>query len=249
MGNWEYYLHDFESMGLSELDAQNFSDRKDTKSIFSSAMVPHFIERLTALYKILEVSGTRIFHYESLYLDTPDLKFYNDHQRNKARRHKIRFRRYVDQGSSFFEIKTKNGKGRSSKTRIPTNGDYSVLSAALKEAVRVRAETDPDSLSPSLQVAVHRITLLHKDGSEKVTLDFNVQFSSDGRVKELNDLVIAEVKQIKFNPNSDFFKIQKQLGIYPLSISKYCVGVASLNDHVKTNRFKASLMKIQKITN
>ncbi len=247
MSNWEFYLHDFESMGLHELDAQNFSDRKDTKSIFPSAIVPQLVERLTDLYKILEVNGTRIFHYESLYLDTPDLKFYNDHQRNKARRHKIRFRRYVDQGSSFFEIKTKNGKGRSSKTRIPTNGDYSVLSAALKEAVRARAETDPDSLSPSLQVAVHRITLLHKDGSEKVTLDFNVQFSSDGRKKELNDLVIAEVKQIKYNSNSDFFKIQKHLGIYPLSISKYCVGVASLNDHVKTNRFKASLMKIHKI--
>ena len=107
MSDWEKYLHDFESMGLQELDALNFSDRKDTKSIFPSDIFPQLIERLKSLYKILEVDRTRIFHYESLYLDTPDLKFYNDHQRNKARRHKIRFRRYMDQGSSFFEIKTK----------------------------------------------------------------------------------------------------------------------------------------------
>lgn len=249
MANWESYLNDFECMGLQDLDAQNFSDRRDTKSIFSSAIVPKLIHNLTALYKILEVDGIRIFHYESLYLDTPDLKFYNDHQRNRAKRHKIRFRRYVNQGSHYFEIKTKNGKGRSSKMRIPTNSDFNLLTSALKDIVRVHAGTDPDSLSPSLQVAVNRITLLHKDGSEKVTLDFNVQFSSGDKIKKLNDLVIAEVKQIKFNSNSDFFKIQKQLGIYPLSISKYCVGVASLNNTVKTNRFKSSLIKIQKITN
>src|SRR6185436_8175047 len=140
------------------------------------------------------------------------------HHRNKAKRHKIRFRRYVDNGSSFFEIKTKNGKGRSSKTRIPTNGDFSVLSEALKEVIRAHAETDPESLAPSLRVTVNRITLMHKDGSEKVTLDFNVAFSLDGKRKELTDLVIAEVKQIKYNPDSDFFKIQRQFGIYPISI-------------------------------
>jgi len=249
MTDWEKYLHDFERMGLADLDALNFSDRMDTKSIYPSGMIPQLIAHLIPLYKILEVNGSRIFHYESLYLDTPDFKFYNDHQRNKARRHKIRFRRYLDQGSSFFEIKTKNGKGRSSKTRIPTNGEYSVLSPSLKEAVRARAETDPDNLAPSLQVKVNRITLLNKDDSEKVTLDFNVQFSLDGRNKALNDLVIAEVKQIKFKSDSDFFKIQRQLGISPLSISKYCVGVASLNESVKRNRFKASLMKIDKLIN
>lgn len=249
MTDWKQYLDDFESMGLDELDSLNFSDRRDTKSIFPNTIIPQLIDKLTTLYKILEVNGTRIFHYESLYLDTPDLKFYNDHHRNKARRHKIRFRRYVDHGSSFFEIKTKNGKGRSSKTRIPTNGDFSVLSNTLKDVIRESAGTDPDILFPSLQVMVHRITLLHKDGSEKVTLDFNVQFSTDGRKRGLKDLVIAEVKQVKYNADSDFFKIQRQFGIYPISISKYCVGVASLNDSVKTNRFKASLMRINKIVN
>lgn len=249
MTNWNLHLDNFDSIGLAQLDAINFSDRKDTKSVFSGYMLPQLIERLTPLYNILEVEGSRIFQYESLYLDTPDLKFYYDHHRNKAKRHKIRFRRYLNQDSSFFEIKTKNGKGRSSKMRIPTNGNYSILSSALKEIVRAHAGTDPDSLSPSLQVAVNRITLLSKDGSEKVTLDFKVQFSRDSRIKELKDLVIAEVKQIRFKPDSDFFKIQRQFGIYPLSISKYCVGVATLNDDVKRNRFKASLMKIYKITN
>ncbi len=249
MTNWNYYLQDFKSISLSELDAINFSDRKDTKSVFQNELLPQLIEKLLPLYRILEINGTRNFQYESLYLDTPDLKFYNDHHRNKARRHKVRFRRYVDHGSSFFEIKTKNGKGRSSKMRIPTNGNYSVLSSSLKDIIRVYADIDPELLMPSLQVAVNRITLLHNDGSEKVTLDFNVKFCLNGKEKKLNDLVIAEVKQIRFNPDSDFFRIQRRLGIYPISISKYCIGVASLKEDVKTNRFKASLLRINKIIN
>lgn len=249
MKDWNNYLRDFESISLSQLDDINFSDRQDTKSIFPAEMLPRLIDMLKTRYHILEVNGTRIFNYESIYLDTPDFKFYNDHQRNKARRHKIRFRRYVDEGSSFFEIKTKNGKGRSSKKRIPTNGEYNRLTSPLKEVIRQHAQTDPEILLPSLQVTVNRITLLSNDRAEKITLDVNVQFSLHGKVKEMNDLVIAEVKQIRFNSGSDFFKIQRQFGIHPISISKYCVGVASLNEEVKTNRFRPSLRKIHQIIN
>ncbi len=242
-------LYSFDSIGLTELDEISFSDRMDTKSVFSVDLLPELIGSLVDSYRILELKGSRTFRYESVYLDTPDLKFYHDHQRNKARRHKIRFRKYLDNGSSFLEIKSKNGKGRSSKTRIPTVAINEGLSESVKSIITALAKTDPDLLAPTLQVSVTRVTLLKKDSSEKVTLDYNVTFSLDGKVRELNNLVIAEVKQLRYSADSDFFKAQRKLGIYPTSISKYCVGVASLADNVKTNRFKASLMRINKIIN
>lgn len=243
--NWELSLANFESISLSELDAINFLDRKDTKSVFESSLMPQLLERLVPFYCILEIKGERHFRYVSYYLDTPDLKFYNDHQRNKARHHKVRFRKYVD-GTSVFEIKTKYGRDRCRKKRIPANGNIE-MSSSLKDIVRLHAGTDPDMLKPSLEVAASRITLLHKNASEKVTLDFDVQFSLNGKVKRLENGIIAEVKQVSFRPGSDFFRIQRQLGIHPVSISKYCVGVATLYEQVKANRFKASLLRISRI--
>jgi len=247
MANLDTALNKFEGISLQELNEVNLSDRQDTKSIFKQMMLLEFLELLQPYYYVLDMNGMRQFQYESVYYDTPELKSYSDHQRGKARRHKFRFRRYVDCGDSFFEIKTRNGKGRNLKERIPANGNTYTLSAFIKEKLQERTGIDPNILVQSLRVTVSRITLLHKDGSEKVTFDSDIRFHLDGKTKHLDNLVIAEVKQMRHNPDSDFFRVQRKLGIYPVSFSKYCIGIASLNEKVKANNFKQSLLRINKI--
>ena len=239
-------LAKFEGISLSELDTVDLSDRMDYKSIFPERLLPLFLEDLSPFYRVLDMDGRRSFQYESVYFDTPDYKSYRDHQRKKLRRYKFRFRRYVACGDSFFEIKQRNGKGRNLKTRIPANDNFARLTPAIKDKIQEQNLADPDSLIQSLKVTVTRITLLNKQNTEKVTFDYNIQFKLNEQRKYLQNLVIAEAKQMRHDHNSDFFKIQRQLGIYPVSFSKYCTGIAML-ENVKKNNFKQSLMRIQKI--
>jgi hypothetical protein len=103
-------------------------------------------------------------------------------------------------------------------------------------------------LKPTLRVSVERITLLHHNRHEKLTLDLHTRFTLGIREKVLSNTVIAEVKQLHPSPASDILHALHKLKIYPLSFSKYCIGIATLNDAVKKNNFKESLRHIRKIT-
>ena len=174
---------------------------------------------------------------------------YTDHHRGRGHRQKIRYRRYADSDILFFEIKSKNNQGKHSKLRIPVDKVYSQLPKDLNETVRVHLAIDPEILQPSLSATLNRVTLIHRDNTEKLTFDLNIHFKFNGNEKYMDGLVIAEVKQKRFNPESDFLKVQHKLHIRPVSISKYCLGIASLNSNVKHNRFKAGMRKLEKIMN
>ena len=67
---------------------------------------------------ILQIDGKRKHDYKSLYFDTEDRKFYNDHHNQRVNRYKVRYREYVDSGLVFLEIKCKNNKGKTIKKRL-----------------------------------------------------------------------------------------------------------------------------------
>jgi len=237
----------FQPVSLTELERLNFSERLDSKSIFPARVLTQLFEQLPAHYHILELHGRRIFRYESLYFDTPDFKLFNDHHRGLGHRHKIRYRTYTDSNTTFFEIKTKNNIGRNHKLRAPVAAMQVPLPDALKEIVRSETTLNPDTLLPTLSVALNRITLIHRDGSEKVTFDTDIHFKFNGNSKHLEGIAITEVKQKKFNPESPFFLLQHRLGIRPASVSKYCLGISMLHKPAKANRFKEGLHRLEKI--
>lgn len=237
----------FHPASLIELERLNFSERLDSKSIFPERLLAEFLRQLQPHYAILELNGKRFFHYESLYFDTPALKLFSDHHRGLGHRHKIRYRTYTDNGAVFFEIKTKNNKGRNHKLRMPVAAMLVPLPEELKEIVRSETPLNPDDLQPTLSVALNRITLIHRDGSEKVTFDTDIHFKFNGNSKILEGIVITEVKQKKFNPESPFFQIQHRLGIRPAPVSKYCLGISLLCKPAKVNRFKGGLLHLEKM--
>ena len=55
------------------------------------------------------------------------------------------------------------------------------------------------------------------------------------------NLVIVEVKQPRFNRNSRIVQILKKYRYNPYSISKYCIGIVNLYQHLKYNLFKRKL--------
>ena len=68
-----------------------------------------------------------------------------------------------------------------------------------------------------------------------------------GSAAALDGLVIIELKQDALAP-SPMKEILTRLRIKPFKVSKYCIGEALTNPHVKHNRFKAKLRAIDKMS-
>jgi len=100
------------------MDRVALMDRIDSKYIFNIHELPGFLEKLRPYYAVLDINEQEIFSYESLYFDTPNFDLYRFHHRGKLNRFKFRIRKYVESNLLFFEVKFKNNKGRTYKSRI-----------------------------------------------------------------------------------------------------------------------------------
>ena len=100
------------------MDSVKLMDRTDTKFVFNIDILPAVLNEAKVFYKILDVEGNRISRYKTLYFDTQDFDLYNKHHSGKLNRYKVRHRTYVESSLGFLEVKFKNNKGRTLKTRI-----------------------------------------------------------------------------------------------------------------------------------
>lgn len=238
----------FSPITLAEMDAVKLMNRIDTKYIVSANRLVDLLEEAKEKYRILEIDGCRELLYRTTYFDTKDSKMYNAHQNGKLNRYKIRTREYVVSGIHFLEVKFKNNKGRTVKNRVKRS--EGALSFKDSEAGFLE-EASPfsvDDLRPKLWNKFIRLTLVHHQAQERITIDFNLSFNNEeGKELVLPKLSIIEVKQAKYTADSDFLQILKKNGIYEKRISKYCVGSALLYPELKHNRFKEKLMIIDKL--
>jgi len=237
----------FSSISLNEMDSVKLMDRNDTKFVFHSSNLSTVLSKLNKNYRVLKVNDKVLSYYETLYYDTQNFDLYLQHHNGKLNRHKIRHRTYVDSNLGFLEVKHKNNKGRTLKTRIKKiDVPFDFDSTSLK-FLETKLPFNPSILIPKLWVNYNRITLVNLEMGERVTVDLSMEFIDTEKNKiELNNLIIAEVKQDKKNPSA-FISVMKELGIRPGSISKYCMAASFLNKQLKTNSFKIKLNQISKI--
>lgn len=230
------------------MDSVKLLKRTDTKYVFGAAMLPTILERVKEHYRILEVSGTRANRYRTLYYDTPNFKFHRLHQNGKSNRFKVRFRKYVDSSLTFLEIKFKNNKKKTVKSRIKVD-DFDIGLTKPSEVFIKEVMGYKEDLVPKLWNTFTRITLVSLKDTERLTIDLNLGFEFDDNVKDLSHVVIAEVKQEKASRNSNFVRTVKDLGIRPTGMSKYCIGATLLYPNLKHNNFKEKLLTIKKLRN
>lgn len=239
-------LNKFEPITLKEMDSVKLMNRSDTKFIFRIDQLPFFLNLLSENFYVLDVDGVRQSRYETLYYDTEDFSFFNDHQRGKANRNKVRHRLYVDSNLHFFEIKNKNNKGRTIKERIKLKQvEYSITGKSenfLYEKIHLKGI----QLKPVLWGNYSRITLVNKYLPERLTIDTNLYFKNDDNQKAIPEIVIAELKQDK-SSKSFFAQLMHNSHIKQASISKYCYGVIFLYENIKMNNFKPNLITLNKI--
>jgi hypothetical protein len=239
-------LNQFNPITLQEMDGVKLMDRTDTKFTFNINMLPVILGEAKEYYRILEVEGNRISRYKTLYFDTEDFDLYNEHHSGKLNRYKIRHRTYVESNIGFLEVKFKNNKGRTLKTRIKEIEVPELHTGKAFDFLKKTLPFDPLILLPKIWINYSRITLVNKTSAERLTLDLNLEFEKDGKTELLNQLVIAEVKQDS-KIGSPFIDIMREKHIRQGSISKYCFGVASSYNEVKKNNFKQKLSNVKKI--
>jgi hypothetical protein len=248
MNNSIEKLDGFEPITLVEMDAVKLLNRHDVKFAFHICLLPDILEKLKTDYKVLSIEGNRISRYETRYFDTPDLKMYIQHHNGKLNRHKVRFREYLDSGILFFEIKLKNNKGRTIKDRIRLDERDFTIHDKTEDLLVKKTGYNAGMLKEIMEVRYKRITLVHKNLMERLTIDLGLNYVLDGKELSFPKLVIAEVKQDN-NTRSTFISLMQNKFIQTLSISKYCLGIASLYKEIKTNNFKSKLLHVKKLCN
>ena len=239
-------INEFKGISLNEMNSVALMKRTDTKFVVNISLLSFILEQLKGNYKVLEIENKRIMNYSSLYLDTSEFKFYLDHHNGRVNRTKIRQRKYVDSDLTFLEIKQKNGKGETNKSRIVIDDFETELSQNSKDFISKTINKDLD-LKVSLWNSFKRITLVNLKKNERVTIDLKLGYQGNELEKNYDNLVVIELKQSRFDRTSIVAKTLKKCGYNPYSISKYCIGVTSIHPELKKNSFKRKLIKINKI--
>lgn len=240
-------LKSFAPINLKQMDRVKLLRRTDTKYLISKKRVSDLLPLLVQDYFILEIDGNRIASYHTAYLDTPKKTYYKHHHQGRNKRHKVRFRNYVESGLSFLEVKLKD-KGKTNKKRIMSIQKNS-LDVAQKGFLKEWIPDDLEQLQTSLENTFQRVTLVHKIEQERVTIDFNLNFVLKNQTIPLGEQVIIEIKQSRVNRNSVISKLLRSNLIRPFRLSKYCIGSILMDEGLKYNRFKSNLLKINQIQN
>ncbi|MGY5765729.1 polyphosphate polymerase domain-containing protein [Brachybacterium sp. DNPG3] len=107
------------SVSLEEIgERAALMTRVDRKYLVPRATAAELLAGLDGGIRVLEIDGRRSFGYRSVYFDTLDFASYRAAATGRRRRWKVRRRDYLDTGASYLEVKTRTGRGESSKLRI-----------------------------------------------------------------------------------------------------------------------------------
>lgn len=231
----------FETITLAEMSEVRLMNRTDSKYLANVSKIGEVLKQAVPYYYIQRIDGVAPAHYGTRYFDTDDLFFYREHHNRRLCRQKVRVRSYLDSLLSFLEVKNKNNKGKTRKLRIrvqeelPESFDQEDSVHFLQEIIPF----SPDALHPSLDNEFYRITLVNKEKTERITMDFDLRFKNvrTGYSYHLPQIVVIEIKQ-DGNLPSQMQQLLLEARIPRKSFSKYCMGIVLTDPDVKQNRFK-----------
>ena len=259
-------LAGFAPVSLTEIqELADLQTRVDRKYVVPARVVAELLADQEGL-RVLEIDGRRRFGYESVYFDTPSLEAYRSAAHGRRRRFKVRTRTYADSGECVVEVKVKGGRGETVKERL----EYERSSAAaldpraraFAEAVLVRARPDAQSvvevLEPTLRTTYDRTTFVDPVAGTRLTCDSSLLCTLAGTQvlagrsvprrgagaqgsASIGDQVVLESKSPGTATAVDRWLWAR--GHRPVSLSKYCVGLAALDDALPSNRWSRTLRR------
>lgn len=232
-------------VGLAEvLSVAGLQTRVDRKYLLTPEQFVAMVRGVRNRFQVLETGGLRLFGYESVYFDTPALDLYRDHRQGRRRRYKVRSRTYLDSGECMFEVKLKGYRGQTCKHRLAYDlGDRGVISqearSFLSHVLTREYGVGCPPLEPVMTTAYRRTTLVDLQDGARLTCDVDLECSNSQRLVRGTDLVLVESKSAGGRAVAD--QTLAAMGVRPVSISKYCIGIAQLHPHLPANRWSRLL--------
>lgn len=243
-------IEKFDPITLDQMDKVKLMRRTDTKFVFSRQELPNLLKKAIDNYYMVVIKDEKEQIYKTTYFDTQDYKMYRLHHNGKLNRHKVRIRKYVYSEQEFLEIKRKNNRGETIKNRINhTEDKHQIDVEGSKDFVKKYSNYNSDLLEPMLGNHFIRLTLVNKNFSERITIDYKLKFKDlkNNLETQTRDVCIIEIKKGRDNKSSPFINYLKEQRIQSMGFSKYCIGMALLNPEVKNNNFKQRIRTIVKI--
>jgi hypothetical protein len=220
--------------------------RVDQKYLVPLDALPELLEILPRGLAVLSIDDRRVFDYESVYFDTDCFALYHQHVQGRRKRYKARTRTYRDTGVVMFEVKLKGRRGETIKERLQyEEGGSRQLTgeglAFLTDVVDQAYGLPVPALGPRLTTSYTRSTLVDLQQGARVTIDLNLRWS-DGQTRcAAEDLALVESKSQSGSAAVDV--ALARMGIRPVRLSKYCIGVALLNPDMAANRWNRLLVR------
>lgn len=233
---------------LEEMKGIRLMNRTDTKFVTNKNKLVYLLELVQGKYYAQFTNNSKIANYMTTYWDTDDYHFYMEHHNGCVPRQKVRARTYMDSDITFLEIKTKNNHGRTKKKRVEVPDQQITDEDGNEEFLQERVHLSLTDIHPTVRNRFHRITLVNNDKTERLTIDYDINFHNMETCEEANvgPLVIIELKR-DGNVYSPVLDILRQLRIKPCGFSKYCIGMVMTNKKIKQNLFKKKLLKLHKL--
>jgi VTC domain len=243
-------LSRFDTISLDGLNSKAaMLERLDQKYIIPAARLRPAFDSFCDLFEVLEIDGKRAFTYATRYFDDPEQRGYYDHHQGRRKRCKVRVRNYVDAGFSYLEVKLKDKRGITVKKRLKVAGPMDVLDRSCVDFIdhwhaELYGVPLGRALHPVIGMQYQRITLVAKEGGERMTVDTRLDFFSGDRAREVSsEMFIVETKSATGNGIAD--AILRRQHLHPTQrCSKYCIGMAALGQVARSNRFLPALKRL-----
>ena len=207
---------------------------------------PHIID----CFEILEISNRRAFRYDTRYFDDAQRSAYYEHHQGARKGFKVRIRRYADTGLCFLEVKVKGKRGQTVKSRLPY--ELNRLNVLREDAIDFARTVYSNHygkpfkyiLQPALDLQYQRVTLVAKEGCERITIDTNITFWGGERSAEIGrDVFIVETKSDNGRGDADL--AFGRAGLRPTKrCSKYCIGMTLTGQISRWNAFLPTMRKM-----
>ncbi len=235
-------LSQLDAIGLDDLNASaSLQTRKDRKYLVPLELVEDVVGREGL--QILDIDGLRTFRYESVYFDTPERTSYLAAAHRRRRRFKVRTRSYLDSGLCVLEVKTRERRGFTEKHRLPYT---------LERRDRLNADARGfidgfDTIAPAtrqleraLTTRYDRTTLLETASGSRITIDTDLECETpEGSQLSLPHVAVVETKTSGQPCETDHLLWSAHQR--PVSISKYCTGLAALTPDLPANKWNRVL--------
>ena len=224
--------------------------RIDNKYILHADRLQQALPELAAHFDILEIDGRRAFAYETRYFDDARRSAYHEHHQGRRRGFKVRIRRYLDAGLAYLEVKVKGRRGMTENYRMPcaapTRAGLSPAEIAFARTTYSTQYGKPFTyeLEHALDIRYRRITLVARDGGERMTIDAELQFRAPGAAEAADpDALIIETKSANGRGRAD--RCLRSVGARVIRrCSKYCIGMAATGQVDRCNRFLPAMRRL-----